>query len=394
MTKQEYFKKREGLLAQAQTLIDQGEPDKAQAVTDEIKTLDESFEAAARVQANLNALTGLSTSVGAAMLNAGAPAPTAQFYDSIEYRTAFMNYVLAGTPIPQMQNSPEVTKKSDISATISPVIMKKITERIEEHGNILGAVTRTSYAPGLAVPVSSAKPSAEWVAEGASTDTQKKGVTAITFAGYKLRVAVAISLEADTMSLLSFETIFAAQVADAIIEAKETAIISGSGTGRPKGILTETPAANVDISATGNLTYKALWDVEKKIPSGYRKKAMWCMSYQTFCDIMALTDNAGQPIARVNYGLAGGSEATLLGRKVLFSEDMEPYAATVNADTVVAFVFRFEDYILNSNLTTRVKRYEDNETEDLVTKAITIADGKVIDKSSLVTLTKKKPANG
>ena len=37
----------------------------------------------------------------------------------------------------------------------------------------------------------------------------------------------------------------------------------------------------------------------------------------------------------------------------------------------------------------RMKRYEDNDTEDQVTKAIMVADGKVVDTTSLVTLAKK-----
>jgi len=36
-----------------------------------------------------------------------------------------------------------------------------------------------------------------------------------------------------------------------------------------------------------------------------------------------------------------------------------------------------------------VKRYEDNDTEDQVIKGIMLVDGKVVDKNSLVTLTKK-----
>ena len=36
-----------------------------------------------------------------------------------------------------------------------------------------------------------------------------------------------------------------------------------------------------------------------------------------------------------------------------------------------------------------VKSYEDNDTEDQVTKAVMICDGKSLDNHSLVTLTKK-----
>ena len=40
----------------------------------------------------------------------------------------------------------------------------------------------------------------------------------------------------------------------------------------------------------------------------------------------------------------------------------------------------------------RVKTYEDNDTEDQITKAVMICDGKAIDTSSLVTVTKKHEA--
>ena len=41
------------------------------------------------------------------------------------------------------------------------------------------------------------------------------------------------------------------------------------------------------------------------------------------------------------------------------------------------------------NLNITIKQYEDNETEDKVTKAVALVDGKVTDINSLVTLTKK-----
>ena len=46
-------------------------------------------------------------------------------------------------------------------------------------------------------------------------------------------------------------------------------------------------------------------------------------------------------------------------------------------------------YMYNTNYNMTIKTYEDNDTEDQVTKAVMICDGKVIDKNSLVTVTKK-----
>ena len=44
--------------------------------------------------------------------------------------------------------------------------------------------------------------------------------------------------------------------------------------------------------------------------------------------------------------------------------------------------------MLNTNYAMGVKKYEDNDTDDMVTKGIMLADGKVVDKGSYVPLKK------
>jgi hypothetical protein len=47
-----------------------------------------------------------------------------------------------------------------------------------------------------------------------------------------------------------------------------------------------------------------------------------------------------------------------------------------------------EDYVLNTAYNVTLKQYEDDVTDDIVRKAIMLADGKVVDVNSLVTLVK------
>ena len=68
---------------------------------------------------------------------------------------------------------------------------------------------------------------------------------------------------------------------------------------------------------------------------------------------------------------------------------MDNYVDAPAADIKVAALFNMKDYVLNTNLNMTIKNYEDNNTDDQVTKAIMLVDGKVIDKNSLVTITKK-----
>lgn len=399
MTKEMYNTKRSELLARAQSLIDEGKIADAEKLQDEIKKLDDEFENACKAQANLNALNKTGATEFMNQIIGGKEnkmenknVSRSELLNSTEYRTAFMRNVLAGEAIPEkFRNADANTKTSDVSAVIPTTIMQKIVEKLESHGEILSLVTKTSYPGGLTVPTSSAKPTASWVTEGSGSDKQKKSTGSITFSYYKLRCAISVSLEVDVVSLDFFENVFVNQVTEAMIAALETAIINGTGSGQPKGILKETVVTgqNVDIAKTGSITYKTLWDMKKAVPSGYRDKVRWFMNYSTFCDIMGLTDNAGQPIARINYGLSGGAQASLIGTPVTFSDDISAYEAAPTADTVVAFLFNPSDYILNTNYAMTVKQYEDNDTENKITKAVMLADGKTVDKNSLVTLTKK-----
>ncbi|MGQ7191465.1 phage major capsid protein, partial [Escherichia sp. HC-CC] len=78
------------------------------------------------------------------------------------------------------------------------------------------------------------------VAESSGSDKQKKTTGSITFNYHKLLCAVAVSLEVETMSLAVFETTLINNIVEAMTKAIEQAIVSGDGSGKPKGILAET----------------------------------------------------------------------------------------------------------------------------------------------------------
>lgn len=390
---QEYMEMRNAAVDNAQQLIDSGNiGEEYTAAINEITNLDNDYETYAAAVANLNAING-THKPAVDIIKSGAGVITDDIYASADYRKAFMNYVIKGTPIAaEYVNQSATTSTSDVGALIPTTVLNKIIEKIEATGIILPLVTRTAYKGGLTIPTSTVKPVASWVAESAGSDTQKKTAGTVTFSYHKLRCAVAVSLETDTMALSAFETALINNVSEAMTKAIETAIVKGSGTGQPKGILTETAVTgqNVDITSGKSVTYDDLCNMEAKLPLAYEAGAVWCMTKATFMKIMGMVDTAGQPIARINYGIGGKPERTILGRTVVLNDYMASFAASVSNDTVIAFLFDFKDYVLNTNLNITMKKYEDNTTDDIVTKAIMLVDGKVIDKNSLVTMTLKK----
>jgi HK97 family phage major capsid protein len=257
--------------------------------------------------------------------NAAPPEQRELGSDSMEYRQAFMNYVLRGAEIPAELRADATTKTGDIGSVIPQTVLNKIVEKLEAVGMILPLITRTAIKGGVSVPTSSVKPVATWVAEGAGSDKQKKTTGSITFNYYKLRCAVAVSLEVDTMALSIFESTLINNVVEAMAKAIEQAIISGTGTGQPKGILTETPVTGQALTITA-LDYDNLIEAEAALPLEYEANAIWVMTKKTFMGYVGLTDADGQPIARTNYGISGKPERTLLGRSVVLCNYIDSFA--------------------------------------------------------------------
>lgn len=310
-------------------------------------------------------------------------------YGTMAYRKAFMEYVTRGAAIPAEYRENQNTKTTDVGAVVPTTILDKIVSKMESVGGIYALVTKTAYKGGVSIPKQTLKPAATWVAEGAGSDKQKYTGGNITFAYNKLRCAVSVSFETDTMSIAAFETLLVNNIVEAMVKALEKAIVAGTGTGQPTGIITSTEYAEiVEVAAQD---YDSLVRAEAAVPEAYETTAKWCMSKKTFMGYVGMTDKQGQPIARVNYGVNGKPERYLLGREVVLTEHL-PNFSTANTNDKFAFIFDFANYDLNTNYAIGIKKYEDNDNDDQITKGIMLADGKVVDGNGLVILKKIEAA--
>lgn len=331
-----------------------------------------------------------------------AEARTLDHYDTLEYRRAFMDYVLKGVRSNVLdfqtieQRADQVTLPSDIGAVIPTTILNRIVERMQETGRIWSRVTKTAVQGGLQIPVSSAKPKAVWLSAGQVADKQKKQVTgSISFSYHKLQVRVAVELVAATVSLPIFEQTVSDNIAEAMVAALDEAILTGSGSGEPLGIVhhTNIPAAQiVDVTPEEFGKYETWTKLLGKVPRAYRSGVQIIMNDADWnAYIAGMVDANGQPIARVNYGLDGAIEERLLGREVIAIEDYLPSIDSAEDGDVVAILVRLSDYMVNSNMGITYRRYFDEDKDEWVSKATMIADGKLADPNGVV-LVKKASA--
>lgn len=314
-------------------------------------------------------------------------------HDTMEYRRAFMEYVTRGKKSDVLEfRADETTLPSDIGAVIPTTIINRIVEKMEEVGRIWSRVTKTSIQGGVEIPVSTAKPTAVWLAAGQVAEKQKKVVNAkISFSYHKLQVRVAVELVAGTVALPVFEATVADNIAEAMVKALDAAIISGTGTGQPLGIANH----NVSSSRVATLSpeefgkYETWPAVFAKVPRSYRSGVALIMNDADWHKyIVGMTDTTGQPIARVNYGLDGTIEERFLGREVIAVEDLLPSIDEADAGEVVGILVRLSDYMVNSNMAITYRRYFDENTDEWISKATMIADGKLADPNGVVLIKK------
>lgn len=411
---------RNQMLAEAEALINKGDFEAFAAKKKEIEELDNQHRQQLEAAASLKALRAenapaklensavkienavkadsvkLANGIAADLM---APTGAEKFTNTTEYRLAFMDYVCNGTKMPaKFQNTDATTVTGDVGVMIPDTVLLPIIQKLETSGRLYALMRKTNIKGGVKVPVSSVRPVATWLAERGDSDNQKKTVTSISFGYYKLKCKIAVSFEVSVVTLPAFESTFINEAYTAMIKAIEKSAVIGNGsTGNQlTGVLNSAAPTgqNIDIAYNASITLADVIAAEAALPEEYDDdKCVWCMTKGTFYNYFkTITTTTGQPIAESLGGNDNKIKPILFGRRVVFlDKDIIPdYAATVDADTIFAFIFNWDYYLLNTNQQAIMKEYTDEDTDDLVRKVLMLVDGKPVDNNSLVTMTKKK----
>lgn len=306
-------------------------------------------------------------------------------YGSLEYRQAFRNYIVSGTPIPEKfrseERSAELTVVSDVAAVIPTTIMNKVIEDLTVEGKIINKITQTQYQGGVAIPISEIMPEATWLAdESTQSNEQKAKMEAkLTFGYHILEARVAVGLLTATVSLPIFEQTIVKQIKKAMIKAIEKAIVSGSGSGQPLGItkITGLTAKNtVTLTAEEVDSVKGWAKAEAAVDEAYDNESLvYMMSKQTWeMHLNSMVDTTGQKIGLGRIDEKG--RKILNGREVLTTDQFLSYDNT-EAGGIFGCLVNLEQYLLNSNLAMYYKKYFDEDKNKWVHKCLMIADGKM-----------------
>lgn len=305
-------------------------------------------------------------------------------YSTLEYRNAFKDYMVSGTPIPEKfsqgeARSSELTVVGDAAAVIPTTIVNKIIEDITSAGKIVSRITQTSYRGGLQIPISEINPEAVWLqSESVVSDEQKAKMEAkITFSYHVLEARIAIGLLTATVSLPVFEATVVKNLKKAMLKALDKAVISGTGFGQPLGVTKyELPEEQV-ISFTEKEvdSVKGWARAEAALPEEYEEGEIYLMNKATWeSHLNSMVDTTGQKIGLGRINEKG--QKILNGREVLTTDQLPSYDSAAEGG-LFGLLINLEEYCLNSNLAMYYKKYFDEDKNKWVHKALMIADGKM-----------------
>lgn len=321
-------------------------------------------------------------------------------YDSLEYRNAFMNFILTGEKNKILKREDAFTVQSDVATVIVPtVITSQLFKKDTNVGALYDVVNKTSYPFGMNVKVSSTEFEIEWVAERDTTEKKKATTNEINFTGFKGLIKFAQSFETTITTLQEFESAMLEKMKEGARKSFDKAIVLGAGTTAPKGFLrdgvyTGAGAKAVKVTDATVSEYKTWIGILAKAPLG-KNVTLVINNSDWLTYILGMTNEIGTPIAVERAGVNGMPSRTFLGRPVIVLENqsLPTYAevsgnATASVATAFAAFVDLNDYYLNLNKDMTMRKYIDEDTDDVISKLIVMADGKMADITSIVPVCK------
>ena len=328
---------------------------------------------------------------------------------TMEYRTAFMNYVKTGKRDDILKRADDQNEANDLGVLLPSTVVQEIIKGVEKvYGTMYSRVRHLNIKGGVKFPIGSFSATFTRIGEnGAPTDRQNGGsITGYVEFSYNIgEIRLAQTLLASVLSVPVFEAELAKVIVEAYVKAMDNEILNGkSADMQCEGILTEAAKVSSRIPATNIIEFTddemadwTSWQKKlfAKIPLSMRKERpeFWMTAGTWEANIETLRDSNNQPVAREIYNPTNGDETCRFkGREVVLIEEglgIENFDDATNGQVFGLYIVPQKAYAINSNMEFVVKRYFDEEKNQWVDKALVINDGKVLDPKYIYILKKK-----
>ena len=296
--------------------------------------------------------------------------------ESTEYRIAFMKK-LQGKEL-------DVEERAAITASgvIPTQTLNKIIEKLEQTSVLFRYIDVLHIPSNVSIPVEGTKNDASWVAMGTASTDSVDTYDTVSFAAYKLIKTIEITADVAAMAIDAFEAFVVNALVKKMSKAIENAILNGSGTSQPKGILKETFAttAKVTVGSTASVTYTDIFNLIGKLPSSYSQNAKFVVNrsflYGTIAQVLG-ADNKAIFVPDAVEGFAG----KIMGYPVIV-DDLCPDNTLLLGD-LSAYTMNFAQ-----DITVNLDNSVGFRTGSTCYRAMALVDGKVTNLDAFVELVK------
>ena len=227
---------------------------------------------------NYNPITGAAFDGGAEMTGA-------------DYKNAFFKSML-GQQLTAAEtrayNAAKAEKRADVfntltntAAVVPDSTLNEIISKARTMGGLFSEIRLFNIPSNVTVPIGTPTGAALWHIEGAPVDREKADVNPVNFSGYELLKIFSLSVAAKRMSVAAFESYITEELTESVRAAISEAILNGTGTGQPTGILSgitwdETNSIQSDFFSGDNIL-----SIMSMLKRGYGNGAKFAMSSST-----------------------------------------------------------------------------------------------------------------
>lgn len=370
MNKEKYMKKRQEMMSKAQGLLDAGDVQASNEVLEEVKKLDESYEEAAKAQANLNAMakTGIGTPIPEPLMQVTQKDEKVQIVqnkekDSEVYRQAFAKKLL-GRDMSHDEQEAFNHFNSDVKlaaagtgthgVVVPETVSKDIWQEAGELHPIIADVPFTDIKGNVEYIVETAvSDDAKWITETEPAEDSTLHLSKISLSGCELIKAIPVTRKLQTMSIDAFLSYVTGQLAERMGAALANAIVSGAGrsdsstvASTPEGIITnlkkdsESIAKHI-IQYSSGVGYKDITAALALIKSAYMPGVKIFAKNEDIWNVLAnILDGQKRPIFVPDP--TGQTIGRLFGRSVV-EEDAIPTGSFLLANVNKGYVGNYNE---------------------------------------------------
>lgn len=326
-------------------------------------------------------------------------ARTTDIRESMEYRTAFMNYVQRGTAIPAEMRSGDAIDTTDTGAAIPLTVMREIINTVRKsYGNLYNKVRKLSVQGGVEFPVGELEAEFKWIGETTVSPDQEIGkLGKVSFGYHTAEIRIAQTFLSSIVTMPEFEAEITRIIAEAYLEAMDYGIVNGTGDGQMLGILNDSRVTNVVSMTAAQFSDWKQWRklFFSKLPLKYRAGEFIFPLSTVDAYLETMSDDNNNPIFAqaaglvVNDGDAVNPNGRFFGREIALVEPniIADFDSAASGD-VVGIFWQPNEYAINENFGFNVRRYFDEDRNKWINKALVVVDGKVLNPEGFVLIKK------